>query len=933
MEERKLKRKSPRPSTNSAGPTSGSGRKNSASSGGRHVGYSHSMGTHSSQKTKSRRGVRDKSRYQLGLGGKANQNQGQAAPIIQHSFLTDVSDVQEMENGLLSLLNDFHSGKLQAFGKPPSLSGCLYVSFLLLSPSVSGNECSIDQMEHVREMQEKLARLHFDLYGEVDEMPEDQRKTACDTNMDKLLLNLEELSSSMYPFDIHQSSGIIVILCESMETSLNPAARSTPHSVKRWQLNGTDYDPQPGRSVRAETRFSAWTPLVNKQSNQQLFEERISLLLHWFDLWSDRQRKHLLHALLTRCTKSQLKYCRDWLIETVPVTRVDFTAVLPRFLSLYVMSFLTPRDLCSAAQVSWHWRVLAEQDCLWAGRCVKRGWFLPYCPGEKECGAWKNHYVSCVSTLDWLTPREAAERYGTLNQQTAGTTEEEEEREKERRIRQMIRERLQEEKRLSLRTRRAWGSNTQPGGTRSGYTQRERPGPGVTFSSWPSLSWPASLGGSPSLCLSLDKGQSMSAALSMERNQVSNPTRPPPLHTASPIHCSSPVLLLLVSNRIPAYELVLSGVKAGVAVVLYDDRGTLPALLTQVERALSGQTAQRLGLLAPGGTEEIRLLHSSSLSERTLLTPDLREFWEKLCGWVALTEAGGGVDIFSPLAASASGAALIRTLSTLTGLEVRAPMGLATGSFQNILSEWSDSSVCDGLANRRVCEEAVAPALQYVCESVLQGWCRQAQWLEEALGDLRGLLGPQLQRVGLEARGRALGHFLWERMCLEDLCVSKDLTEALTEGIAALTRQEETRPLEFLSVFLTRWRQEKEGGETDGEEERREGGGGEAVFLTPSSSQRCFSPIPELPQVYSLDWRGAVARELHHSEGLYLGRLGAVLKVYHEPLTAALNSNRAILSFAHIHMVLSPVSHILELNRLFQLELEARLERWGAEQC
>lgn len=39
-------------------------------------------------------------------------------------------------------------------------------------------------------MQEKLARLHFDLYGEVDEMPEDQRKMACDTNMDKLLLNV-----------------------------------------------------------------------------------------------------------------------------------------------------------------------------------------------------------------------------------------------------------------------------------------------------------------------------------------------------------------------------------------------------------------------------------------------------------------------------------------------------------------------------------------------------------------------------------------------------------------------------------------------------------------------------------------------------------------------------------------------------------------------
>ncbi|XP_013874899.1 coiled-coil domain-containing protein 28A isoform X2 [Austrofundulus limnaeus] len=175
MEERRLKRKSTKTSTNTAAPTGGSGRKSSASSGGRHIGFSHSTATGSSQKNRSRRGIKDKPKYQPGLGGKAAQNQSQAAPTIQHSFLTDVSDVQEMENGLLSLLNDFHSGKLQAFG----------------------NECSIDQMEHVREMQEKLARLHFDLYGEVDEMPKDQRKTACDTNMDKLLLNLEELSSSI----------------------------------------------------------------------------------------------------------------------------------------------------------------------------------------------------------------------------------------------------------------------------------------------------------------------------------------------------------------------------------------------------------------------------------------------------------------------------------------------------------------------------------------------------------------------------------------------------------------------------------------------------------------------------------------------------------------------------------------------------------------
>lgn len=48
-------------------------------------------------------------------------------------------------------------------------------------------------------------------------------------------------------------------------------------------------------------------------------------------------------------------------------------------------------------------------------------------------------------------------------------------------------------------------------------------------------------------------------------------------------------------------------------VVLYDHRGTLAALLTQTSRALSGQRAQRLGLLAPGGTEEVNLLHSKDL--------------------------------------------------------------------------------------------------------------------------------------------------------------------------------------------------------------------------------------------------------------------------------------------------------------------------------
>ncbi|KAG7461067.1 hypothetical protein MATL_G00206110 [Megalops atlanticus] len=138
------------------------------------------LGTHSNQKAKCRRGGRDKPRQQ-GQMGKSSQ----AAPI-QHSFLTDVSDVQEMERGLLSLLDDFHSGKLQAFG----------------------HECSIDQMEQVREMQERLARLHFDLCRQEEEMAEDQRQAASDANMNKLLANLEELSSSIQKLNLADSQDI-----------------------------------------------------------------------------------------------------------------------------------------------------------------------------------------------------------------------------------------------------------------------------------------------------------------------------------------------------------------------------------------------------------------------------------------------------------------------------------------------------------------------------------------------------------------------------------------------------------------------------------------------------------------------------------------------------------------------------------------------------
>lgn len=87
------------------------------------------------------------------------------------------------------------------------------------------------------------------------------------------------------------------------------------------------------------------------------------------------------------------------------------------------------------------------QDCLWSRRCIRRGWFLPYIPGPREYGAWKNHYIACVSTLDWLPPRKTAGPACDRSLgQRRGETEEEEERRTARKLRQTIREMIQEEK-------------------------------------------------------------------------------------------------------------------------------------------------------------------------------------------------------------------------------------------------------------------------------------------------------------------------------------------------------------------------------------------------------------------------------------------------------------------------------------------------------
>ncbi|KAF5303064.1 hypothetical protein FQR65_LT08393 [Abscondita terminalis] len=97
------------------------------------------------------------------------------ATARHHCFLSEVPDVRHMEQALLGLLADFHSGKLKAFG--------------------SGS--TMEQMTNIREQQEKLAKLHFDLGTASDPSLTEEGLKHSHTTMTQLIERLERLSVSI----------------------------------------------------------------------------------------------------------------------------------------------------------------------------------------------------------------------------------------------------------------------------------------------------------------------------------------------------------------------------------------------------------------------------------------------------------------------------------------------------------------------------------------------------------------------------------------------------------------------------------------------------------------------------------------------------------------------------------------------------------------
>ncbi|KAI1770080.1 sulfur controller 2 [Hypoxylon cercidicola] len=96
----------------------------------------------------------------------------------------------------------------------------------------------------------------------------------------------------------------------------------------------------------------------------------------------DKERRILIDGILARCCFAQLSHVSTSIKALI---RIDFLTVLPNELSYRILRYLDTTSLCRAAQVSQHWRKLANDDVIWHRmceqhinkRCSQCGWSLP----------------------------------------------------------------------------------------------------------------------------------------------------------------------------------------------------------------------------------------------------------------------------------------------------------------------------------------------------------------------------------------------------------------------------------------------------------------------------------------------------------------------------------------------------------------------------
>ena len=159
------------------------------------------------------------------------------------------------------------------------------------------------------------------------------------------------------------------ICCESEVCTLEAVeenAEKTPdeESEKRCddeEEASIDEPQKPEEVIDLQQQPQPPQPQQQQQPSQEMLE-----WLERFGRWSQPDKLQAIDRLISACQPLQVRHMMS-VIE--PQFQRDFISLFPKELALYVLGFLSPRDLLRAAQTCKYWRILCEDNLLWREKC------------------------------------------------------------------------------------------------------------------------------------------------------------------------------------------------------------------------------------------------------------------------------------------------------------------------------------------------------------------------------------------------------------------------------------------------------------------------------------------------------------------------------------------------------------------------------------
>ncbi|XP_022245802.1 probable E3 ubiquitin ligase complex SCF subunit sconB [Limulus polyphemus] len=117
------------------------------------------------------------------------------------------------------------------------------------------------------------------------------------------------------------------------------------------------------------------------------FKLKVDVMKKWFAEFTDDQKNMMLKSLLGQCGISQNHLLSVSIAPVMhyrcPSNCEDPFSWFPPSVSMNILSFLDPVDLCQCGQVCQRWSILASEPSLWVGFCRQPQWQLSR-PAEQK---------------------------------------------------------------------------------------------------------------------------------------------------------------------------------------------------------------------------------------------------------------------------------------------------------------------------------------------------------------------------------------------------------------------------------------------------------------------------------------------------------------------------------------------------------------------